>query len=87
MQAVGVERVKEYIDNEHELPWRINDDTSPIVGRAWPTAGRVEFEDFCFRYRSGADLVLKNLNFVIEGGLKVGIVGRTGAGGYLFLLS
>jgi ATP-binding cassette subfamily C (CFTR/MRP) protein 1 len=32
------------------------------------------------RYRPGLDLVLRELDFVVEGGKKVGIVGRTGAG-------
>jgi len=32
------------------------------------------------RYRPNTDLVLKGLNFKIDGGSKVGIVGRTGAG-------
>lgn len=32
------------------------------------------------RYRPDTDLVLKNVNFNIEGGMKVGVVGRTGAG-------
>lgn len=32
------------------------------------------------RYRPNTDLVLKGLNFEIKQGLKVGVVGRTGAG-------
>jgi len=32
------------------------------------------------RYRPKTELVLKNLSFTIEKGLKIGIVGRTGAG-------
>ena len=32
------------------------------------------------RYREGLDLVLKAINARIQGGEKVGIVGRTGAG-------
>jgi ATP-binding cassette subfamily C (CFTR/MRP) protein 1 len=32
------------------------------------------------RYRPNTELVLKDLSFTIEGGQKIGIVGRTGAG-------
>jgi len=32
------------------------------------------------RYRPNTDLVLKNISFDIEPGMKVGIVGRTGSG-------
>lgn len=32
------------------------------------------------RYRPGCDLVLKGLDFSIKSGVKVGVVGRTGAG-------
>ena len=32
------------------------------------------------RYRKGLDLVLKGINAYINGGEKIGIVGRTGAG-------
>ncbi len=32
------------------------------------------------RYRSNTDLVLKDMNFKIQPGSKVGCVGRTGAG-------
>ena len=46
----------------------------------WPTKGSIEFKDVELRYRPNTDLVLKGLSLVIEGGSKVGIVGRTGAG-------
>lgn len=45
----------------------------------WPKKGAMEFVDFSFKYRSGP-LILDNLNFVIAGNSKIGIVGRTGAG-------
>ena len=32
------------------------------------------------RYRENTELVLKNLDLKIEGGHKIGVVGRTGAG-------
>lgn len=37
-------------------------------------------KDFDLRYRENTDLVLKKCSFKIQGGHKVGIVGRTGAG-------
>lgn len=46
----------------------------------WPQTGTIEFKDVELRYRPTTDLVLNGLNFKIEGGSKVGIVGRTGAG-------
>ncbi|XP_055990712.1 multidrug resistance-associated protein 1 [Sorex fumeus] len=74
---VAVERLKEYSETEKEAPWRIEETAPPST---WPQTGRVEFRNFGLRYRDDLDLVLKNINVTIEGGEKVGIVGRTGAG-------
>ena len=46
----------------------------------WPIAGHVEFKDVELRYRENTPLVLHKLSFKVDGGAKVGIVGRTGAG-------
>ncbi|KAJ9452200.1 ABC transporter C family member 3 [Diplonema papillatum] len=46
----------------------------------WPTVGRLEIKNMSVKYRPDLPLAIKNLNVVIEGGWKVGIVGRTGAG-------
>lgn len=46
----------------------------------WPRSGSVEFKNFSVRYRRDLDYTLKNLNFKIEHGTKLGILGRTGAG-------
>ncbi|KAJ0389743.1 hypothetical protein P43SY_010398 [Pythium insidiosum] len=46
----------------------------------WPSSGAIKFENVSFRYKDGDRLVLKNLNFSVKGGEKIGIVGRTGAG-------
>uniref|UniRef100_A0A8C6XH17 ABC-type glutathione-S-conjugate transporter n=1 Tax=Naja naja TaxID=35670 RepID=A0A8C6XH17_NAJNA len=74
---VAVERVKEYSENETEAPWIIEDKRPP---GEWPTKGEVVFKKYSVRYRKGLDLVLKDLSLGVNGGEKVGIVGRTGAG-------
>ncbi|XP_027325123.3 multidrug resistance-associated protein 1 isoform X8 [Anas platyrhynchos] len=74
---VAVERVKEYAEMEKEAEWSI-EQTAPAS--TWPEEGKVEFRGYGLRYREDLDLVLKNINVTINGGEKVGIVGRTGAG-------
>ncbi|XP_077131251.1 multidrug resistance-associated protein 1 isoform X1 [Ranitomeya variabilis] len=74
---VAVERVKEYADLEQEAPWTLQH-TAPESN--WPHEGKIEFKNFCLRYREDLDLALKNINVTVQGGEKIGIVGRTGAG-------
>uniref|UniRef100_A0A1B6EGY9 ABC-type glutathione-S-conjugate transporter n=1 Tax=Clastoptera arizonana TaxID=38151 RepID=A0A1B6EGY9_9HEMI len=73
---VAVERIKEYGETPQEAPW----EKSPGPPDDWPNKGQVDFLDYQVRYREGLDLVLKGINFRVNGGEKVGIVGRTGAG-------
>ena len=73
----SVERIQEYINVEQEAEAIISDSRPP---RGWPDKGAVEFRDYSTRYRNDFDLVLKNINFKIQSGEKVGVVGRTGAG-------
>uniref|UniRef100_A0A8D2LSN2 Multidrug resistance-associated protein 1 n=1 Tax=Varanus komodoensis TaxID=61221 RepID=A0A8D2LSN2_VARKO len=74
---VAVERVKEYSEKEKEAEWTIKAMAPPS---SWPHKGQVEFRDYGLRYRDDMDLVLRNISISIDGGEKVGIVGRTGAG-------
>ncbi|XP_074647217.1 multidrug resistance-associated protein 1-like isoform X2 [Tubulanus polymorphus] len=74
---ISVERIQEYTEVEPEADW-YNDETRPSP--EWPQHGKVEFQDYCTRYRKGLDLVLKGIDVTIKPGEKVGIVGRTGAG-------
>ena len=46
----------------------------------WPSNGKVEFKNVQLKYRPTTELVLRGLNFDVEPGTKVGVVGRTGAG-------
>lgn len=51
------------------------------------SAGQIIFQDVCLRYAQHLDLALRGLDFTIEGGMKAGIVGRTGAGKSSLLLA
>jgi ABC-type multidrug transport system fused ATPase/permease subunit len=50
------------------------------VDALWPKQGSISFKNVQARYRPETDLVLKKLNFDVEPGHKVGVVGRTAAG-------
>ncbi|KDO25419.1 hypothetical protein SPRG_09361 [Saprolegnia parasitica CBS 223.65] len=53
---------------------------SGATSSAWPASGSLKFDNVSFRYKPNDPLVLKDLNFDIRSGEKIGIVGRTGAG-------
>lgn len=42
----------------------------------WPEHGAIEFRDIVMRYRPGLPFVLKGLSLSIQGGEKIGVVGR-----------
>ncbi|XP_066159001.1 probable multidrug resistance-associated protein lethal(2)03659 [Euwallacea fornicatus] len=68
----SVERALEYteIKQEESKGGAVND---------WPKYGSIEYQSVGLSYNSSA-AVLKNINFTVNAGEKVGIVGRTGAG-------
>uniref|UniRef100_A0A6Q2XP15 Multidrug resistance-associated protein 1 n=1 Tax=Esox lucius TaxID=8010 RepID=A0A6Q2XP15_ESOLU len=74
---VAVERVKEYDDTEKEAEWRHDPSSLP---HGWPTAGNIDIRGFGLRYREDQELAIRDITVAIQGGEKVGIVGRTGAG-------
>lgn len=51
-----------------------------MVDENFGKEGKIVFNNYSLRYRPDTELVLKNLNFEIKAGEKVGIVGRTAAG-------
>ncbi|MEQ8155443.1 MAG: ABC transporter ATP-binding protein [Clostridiaceae bacterium] len=69
----GAERVFEIMDEAEELPDKGNASelTSP--------KGEVEFRNVSFSYNAGSD-VLKNINFRVNPGEVIALVGETGAG-------
>lgn len=76
---VSPERLQEYIDIEQEAPYR-NAMLDPPAHLEWPSVGKIVFDNVSFRYKPTGDLVLRRLSFTVQGGQKIGIVGRTGAG-------
>jgi len=73
---VAVERVDEYTKVKTERAAVL----LPRPPNNWPQRGQIKMENLGVRYRAGLDLVLKGINCTIEGGEKIGVVGRTGAG-------
>lgn len=62
-----------------QASWRC--DRKPPTG--WPGQGAVHFVNYSTRYRPGLDLVLRGIEARVKPHEKIGIVGRTGAGGRL----
>ncbi|KAH8862468.1 Canalicular multispecific organic anion transporter 2 [Schistosoma japonicum] len=76
INIVSIERIHEYSTIEQEAPWE--SDCSYLPSN-WPE-GKIEFINYSTRYRPELDLALKSINFKVEKGEKLGIVGRTGSG-------
>ena len=75
-QMNSVERLNQYaMYLEQEAPYKLG----PLPEN-WPSKGQIQFNNVSVAYRKGLPLVLKNLNFSIKAGEKIGICGRTGAG-------
>ncbi|TFK23809.1 ATP-dependent bile acid permease [Coprinopsis marcescibilis] len=72
----SVERILHYANITPEGDLHTPDDPPT----SWPAEGRIEFKHVDLAYREGLPRVLKEVNFKIQSGEKIGIVGRTGAG-------
>mmetsp|Transcript_22711 Transcript_22711/g.34995 ORF Transcript_22711/g.34995 Transcript_22711/m.34995 type:complete len:99 (+) Transcript_22711:974-1270(+) len=83
----SAQRLHDYtlLESEDELQKEIDSKfIQKQVGGAetqtWPSKGHIEFSKVTMRYRKNLDPSIKDLSFKIEPRMKVGIVGRTGAG-------
>ncbi len=72
MGMVAGERVFKLLDNEDFIQTQGNFSPKKIVGK-------IEFENVCFGY-SNETMVLENINFTVNPGETVAIVGHTGSG-------
>ncbi len=73
----AIERIGELMDQPIAIQDRAI--TTPIEVNPSTAQGEIRFEDVWFAYKDD-DYVLKNLNFTIQSGEKVAMVGPTGAG-------
>lgn len=72
----AVERIQYYgTQLEEEAPLHTIE-----VRPQWPEKGEIVFDNVEMRYRANLPLVLSGLSMHVQGGERIGIVGRTGAG-------
>jgi HlyB family type I secretion system ABC transporter len=73
---IAIERIKDVLDAEpEEAKWGLNRQSIPRI------QGHLRFENVTFRYQSDSERnVLENLNFEVQPGQMVALVGRSGSG-------
>ncbi|KAL9971726.1 hypothetical protein ACROYT_G017928 [Oculina patagonica] len=72
----SVERVMTYTKLDSEPGYKVE----RFPPGHWPSKGTITFQDVSMTYYPGGPQVLKKINLNIEGGAKIGVAGRTGAG-------
>ncbi|KAM0824196.1 hypothetical protein ACQ4PT_070390 [Festuca glaucescens] len=76
-RMISVERILQYMTIPSEPPLIISES---MPGCQWPTKGEIELRNLHVQYAPHLPLVLKGVACTISGGMKTGIVGRTGGG-------
>lgn len=72
----SIERIEEYLD----LPEEDWGEEKPRPSPTWPSSGNLELRELFLSYRPDLPPVLRGVSLRVQGGDRVGIVGRTGAG-------
>jgi ATP-binding cassette, subfamily B, multidrug efflux pump len=72
--AASMERINKILDEESE----IKEIENPVELQS--PNGKVEFENVSFKYPTGNEYALKNINFTVESGDTLAILGKTGSG-------
>ncbi|PNT65236.1 hypothetical protein BRADI_4g39174v3 [Brachypodium distachyon] len=76
-RMVAVERILQYTTIPAEPPLKTEGN---ILNSHWPSKGDIELRDLSVRYAPQLPYVLKGLTCTFLGGMRTGIVGRTGSG-------
>ncbi|CAL5002918.1 unnamed protein product [Urochloa decumbens] len=76
-QIISVERLNQYMHIASEALGMVEDNQLPAN---WPSVGKIELHDLEIQYNQESSPVLHGITCTIEGGEKIGIVGRTGSG-------
>ncbi|GLT83648.1 hypothetical protein SLE2022_019250 [Rubroshorea leprosula] len=76
-KIISVERIIQYSNIPSE-PSLVIETNHPA--HSWPSHGKIDIHDLQVRYAPHMPLVLRGLACTFPGGLKTGIVGRTGSG-------
>ncbi|TVU21597.1 hypothetical protein EJB05_31245, partial [Eragrostis curvula] len=76
-KIISVERILQYLSIPEEPPLSISEDK---LAHNWPSKGEIQLHNLHVKYAPQLPFVLKGLTVTFPGGLKTGIVGRTGSG-------
>ncbi|KAK4750606.1 hypothetical protein SAY87_004088 [Trapa incisa] len=76
-KIISVERILQYTAMPSEPPLVIENNRPECP---WPSNGEIVIENLQVRYAPHMPLVLRGISCTFEGGMKTGIVGRTGSG-------
>ncbi|XP_042515871.1 ABC transporter C family member 3-like [Macadamia integrifolia] len=76
-KIISVERILQYTCIPSEPPLLVEENRP---SHEWPSQGKIDFFDLQVRYAPHLPLVLQGLTCTFFGGMKIGIIGRTGSG-------